>query len=386
MFNPKENLLDQQLAESGLEMHIFGFLDGGAGKRNKQRKKAEKEQKKHNKKVAKLTNEHNKKLDAADKENYYNQRAYSHETNMQNWQRRSEIQDFEYLNKLKQFEKSNAIGNAQLGLNASAEAQALDEEQASIQEAFLQQQYQHSNSMSELKQAYFENRIATKEQGLQLQGIKNKRSFGQQAIQSNIDSMMEQNALSKETAMLESLSAAGTAQLGQVGKSTAKNAQANMAQLQRGLMALDSELSGKYKKAAIQLAELNVESTLSALGVGLNLERIDNALQQAEDTATGNLEVMRDNMKSRIAQSERNINQIMLDRKFADVNTKAGMMLMPERLSYDPAPTLPPERVFVDRMKAIPGFVPPAVTESRFAGVLNTLGQVASIATPFIKP
>ena len=384
MFNPKENLLDQQLAESGLEMHIFGFLDGGAGKRNSQRKKAEKKQRKHNKRVARLTNKHNKKLDAADKENYYNQRAYSHETNMQNWQRRSEIQDFEYLNKLKQFEKSNAIGNAQLGLNASAEAQALDEEQASIQEAFLQQQYEHSNNMSELKQAYFENRIATQEQGLQLQGIKNKRSFGQQAIQSNIDSMMKQNALSKETAMLESLSAAGTAQLGQAGKSTAKNAQANMAQLQRGLMALDSELSGKYKKAAIQLAELNAESTLSELGVGLNLERIDNTLQQAEDTATGNLAVMRDNMKSRIAQSERNIKQIMLDRKFADVNTKAGMMLMPARLSYDPVPTLPPERVFVDRMKAIPGFVPPAVTESRFAGVLNTLGQVASIAAPFV--
>jgi hypothetical protein len=31
MFNPKENLLDQQLAVSGLEMNIFGILDGGAG-------------------------------------------------------------------------------------------------------------------------------------------------------------------------------------------------------------------------------------------------------------------------------------------------------------------------------------------------------------------
>ena len=45
MFNPKENLLDQQLAVSGLEMNIFGILDGGAGKRNKQRKKAYEEQK-----------------------------------------------------------------------------------------------------------------------------------------------------------------------------------------------------------------------------------------------------------------------------------------------------------------------------------------------------
>ncbi|ADD95207.1 hypothetical protein [uncultured phage MedDCM-OCT-S04-C650] len=39
MFNPKENLLDQQLAVSGLEMNIFGIFDGGAGKRNKERKR-----------------------------------------------------------------------------------------------------------------------------------------------------------------------------------------------------------------------------------------------------------------------------------------------------------------------------------------------------------
>ena len=384
MFNPKENLLDQQLAESGLEMHIFGFLDGGAGKRNKQRKKAEKGQKEHNKKITNLTNKHNKKLDAAEKANYYAMRDYSHQTNMRNWQRGKEIQDFQYANRLREFEKSQAIGNAQLGLNASAMTQAMDEEQAQVQEAFIQQQFEHSNNMSALKQAYFEGNLSKQEQGLQLEGIKSRQSLGRQAIQNNIDQLRQQDALSKETAMLESLTAAGTAQLGQPGKSKAKAAQANMAQLHRSLMSLDSELSGKYKKAAIELAELSTESSLAEMGVGLNLQRIDNAIQQAEDTATGNLEVMRANMQSRIAQSERNLKQIGLDRAFADLNTRAGMMLEPARLPYDPEPVMPPERVFVDRMKAIPGFVPPAVTESRFAGVLNTLGQVASIATPFV--
>ena len=195
---------------------------------------------------------------------------------------------------------------------------------------------------------------------------------------------MTTNAIAKETAMVESLTAQGQAQLGQAGKSTAKRAQSNMAALSRSLMALDAEVSGKYKKAAIQMAELNAESSLAKMGVGLNLERLENALQQAEDTAQGNLQVMRDNMKSRIAQSERNIRQISLDRQTADVNTRAGMMLFPERLSYEPIPQLPPERVFVDRMEAIPGFVPPAVTESRFAGFLNTMSQVASIAMPFV--
>ena len=90
MFNPKENLLDQQLAVSGLEMS-WGFAAIGAGmsvlggimgsrsasKSNKAAREAEKRQREHNEKVARLTNEHNDKLDAADKANYYAMREYS---------------------------------------------------------------------------------------------------------------------------------------------------------------------------------------------------------------------------------------------------------------------------------------------------------------------
>jgi hypothetical protein len=386
MFNPKENLLDQQLAVSGLEMNIFGILDGGAGKRNKQRREAYEEQKKFNQKVADLTNEHNDKLDQADKDNYYAMRDFSHETNMQKWQRGAEIQDFNYLQSLKQYQKSMTIGNAQLGLNAEAEAQAVDEEQAAIQEAFIQHQFEHDNNLGALKQAYFEGSIDKQGQQLNLQGIKNRASFGAQNIQANIKELSQKNAMDKETAMVESLLAQGEAQLGQAGKSTAKGAQANMAALQRSLMALDGELSGRNRQAAIQLAELQADTSLELAGVGLNIERIENTIANAEETARTNQEVMRQNMKSTIAQTERNLRQIALDRQFADINTREGMMLFPERLSYDPAPELTPERVFVDRMEAIPGFVPPPVTESRFGGFLNTLGSIASIATPFIKP
>ena len=126
-----------------------------------------------------------------------------------------------------------------------------------------------------------------------------------------------------------------------------------MAALQRSLMALDGELSGRNRQAAIQLAELQADTSLELAGVGLNIERIENTIANAEETAAANQEVMRQNMKSTIAQTERNLRQIALDRQFADINTREGMMLFPERLSYDPAPELPPERIFVDRMEAI---------------------------------
>jgi hypothetical protein len=391
MFNPKENLLDQQLAVSGLEMS-WGFaaigaaasIAGGifgsrsASKSNKRAREAERKQREHNEKVAKLTNEHNDKLDAADKANYYAMREYSHETNLRNWQRGAEIQDFQYLNTLKQYQKDQAIGNAQLGLNAVAEADGIQAEQDAIKEAFIQHNFQHQDNMSALKQAYFDGNIGRQEQGLQLEGIQNRKKFAGQNLQADMMQLASQNALSKETAMVESLMAQGATQTGQAGKSTAKAQQANRANLHRSLMALESELSGRNKKAAIAMAEINADASLAELGVGLNLSKIENAIENAEATAQGNQEVMRANMQSAIRQAEQNIKQITLERKYADVNTRANMMLFPERMSYDPAPEMPPEREFVDRMEAIPGFVPPAQQQSTWAPLISGIASGAN--------
>lgn len=383
MFNPKENILDQQLAESGLEMQFFlDLITGGAASRNKTARDNEKAAKKHQEKIADLTNEHNDKLDKADRENYYNMRNFTHESNLRNWERGAEIQDFQYLSQLKQYQKSKAIGNAQLGLNAEAAAQGAAAELSTIEEAFIQQQFQHDASMSDLKEAYTQGMFDRRDQNIKLLGIRSQKEFGMASLMNELDQQVTQNALQKESAMIDNLVNEGTAQLGQAGKSTAKGLQANMASLQRSLMALDTEMSGRRVSAHLQMAELQTDASLAEMSVGINLERIDNSIANAEAEAEGNLEVMRANMKSKINQTVRNVKQIDLERKFADVNTKAGMMIFPERLDYDPKPRKPPERIFVDRMEVIPGFVPQAQQESLWAAGFNTVSSaVSTVAT-----
>jgi hypothetical protein len=399
MFNPKSNnLLDEQMLVSGLEMNIvitpalaaagisagtsiLGGIFGAsqASSQNAAASKAHKEQKKFAKETAKLQNKHNDKLDAADKANYFAMREFNHETAMGQWQRNAELQDFQYLNQLKQWQKSTSIGNAQLGLNAQAAVQGIQAEQAAIQEAFIEQQFEHENNLSALKNAYTEQNFNRQETFVQLAGIRSKRDFGNVSFQNTINQLMEQGALQKETAMVESLLAEGTIQAtGQAGKSTAKGRQANAAALQRSLMSLNSEINGTYKKAAVQLAELNVDASLQEAGVGLNLQRIDNAIQNAEAEATGNLKVMRANMKSTLNQTLRDVEQISLDRQYADINTQANMMLKPERLSYDPPPRLPPERIFVERMEALPGYIPPPQQQSVWAPLFSGISSAAS--------
>ena len=304
-------------------------------------------------------------------------RDYSYKTSISNWEQGKKIQDFDYANRMMQYQKSQAIGNAQLGLNAEAAALGVEAEKNALEEAFIQMNFQRRENMSDLKQAFVEGALARRESGIQLMGIKSRQRLGQESVQNSIDQLMSQNALQKETAMVESLAAEGTAQLGQAGKSKAKRQQANNASLHRGLMALESELTGRYKQAAIQLAELNVESSLAEMGVGINLERIDNAIKSAEEEALFNEEVIKANMTSRIRTAEQNVKQISIERKIADLNTKANMMLPPMRMPYEPKPEMPPERIFVDRMEAIPGFIPPPQQQNVWAPLISGIGSAA---------
>ena len=255
--------------------------------------------------------------------------------------------------------------------------------------------------------------------------------------------------------MVEGLLAEGRASLGQAGKSTAKAKQSSRAALQRSLMALSSEMSGKRKQAGIQLAELNAELSLAKTGVGLNLQRIDAAVSGAEARTRLNIEGINTSTKgaeeaarigmSRIktgleattldvdlqlkqqlsaerfameglniktasindainianrdyiqqrdmidrnyesakAQSELNVEYIGLQKEFADLNTRAGMMLKPEKLDYNPKPEEPPEHIFIKSQKAIPGFVPSPAMQNIYAplvqGVGSAAGQLAGV-------
>tara|TARA_Y100000361_G_C11142792_1_gene336138 strand:+ start:441 stop:1667 length:1227 start_codon:yes stop_codon:yes gene_type:complete len=401
MFNPKiNNLLDDQLAVSGLEMgvvitpalalagvsaasSIVGGIFGAKqkSKENSANKKAYKKQKKFNKKIAKKTNKQNEKLDAAKKANYYAMQNYSYDSSIQNWQTGIKIQDFKYLQALKQYQKSISIGSQQLGLNAEAMAQGVQAEQDALDEAFIQYNFEQQNNLSALKQTYVEGSIQKQEEGVKLVGIKNNKTFGQLTIQNTVDQLLSQNALKQETEMVNNLVSEGQIQLRQSGKSSARAQQSNKAALHRSLMALESELSGKKKQAAIQLAQLNVDTTLSEIGVGINFAKIDNAIKDAEETAETNLKVLDANLESQTKTTLNNIKQIGLEKQFADINTTANIMLLPEQLPYDPVPIVPPEQIFVDSMEAEPGFVPPPVMQNVWAPVISGISQGASVMT-----
>ena len=146
MFNPKSNnLLDDQLAFSGLEMNWIGAAIGAgtaiiggimgsqqASKQNAAARRAQEEQERLAKKQAKATNKYNKEKFEIDKLNYYNNRAFQYQTAITNWKYNQSIQNFEYLNVLRRYAKSVQNTEDQLVFNSIAAADAYSAEQAAL--------------------------------------------------------------------------------------------------------------------------------------------------------------------------------------------------------------------------------------------------------------
>ena len=165
MFNPKSNnLLDEQLAVSGLEMNIAGILAGvsavasiaggimgsnQAKKNNKQNKESYEAQQKAAKRQARKTNKYNQKVFKADKENYYNNRAYEWETSLRNWQYNQDMQDYQYMQAAKQYLGSVENADTQLTYNSMAAMEALESEQASLNEIMAEDAFKQEGLLIE---------------------------------------------------------------------------------------------------------------------------------------------------------------------------------------------------------------------------------------------
>lgn len=132
MFNPKQNILEQQLAESGVE--LFGLLDtigdiftGGASTQNKHAKKVSKETDKYNKAVYKYEGEELQRRYEYEVEgqniaenNLLRDLQFQADSRQQDWNFGMAIRDFEFSQDMAAYERSVEQATQQKGFNQIA--------------------------------------------------------------------------------------------------------------------------------------------------------------------------------------------------------------------------------------------------------------------------
>jgi hypothetical protein len=369
----------------GAATGLFSGISGAsqASRQNSEAEDRYREQVKQQEKIAKKTNIHNKEVFQADKENYNAQRDYQFEIATQNWQRQNEIQDFQYLQDLRAYQRDIRIRDDQLNFNDLAAKQAYSNESAALAGLFSQQMFDREDQVMALQKTLTENVLNRRATQLEMQSVVNKGLFGSMSIQDDLQEFTKQVDFKKQNALVENMQAQGKNELRQAGGSTRKGGQATMAEFYRGMSELSSVLSGRQRQAALKLAELGVETSILEKKLGIQMESVDNAALSAVADAEFNMRVLDADIASAVAQSERNMQSISLQKYGADLNASAQVMIRPERLSYAPAPTKAPKRIFIRPMKVLPGAVAQPVQQNVWGpligGISSGLGSLASI-------
>ena len=333
------------------------------------------EQKRIQQEIANKTNEYNKRVFQADQINYTNQYNYQWESALQAWNRTNEIDDFQYLQSLRQYQRDLTIEAQQLDFNDLAAEQAYAAEDAALTGIFTQQMFEREDQVAALKKTLFEgelNRYATQ---AEFNAATAKGKLGQLSIQQALQQYTEETAFKKEAALVDKMRAEGRTELRQASR--AKGRQSTVAEFYRGMSQLEASLSGRQRQAAMQLMEAGIDTSLAQTQLGVQRTQIETGMLNAVQDTEFNMRVLDADIASAVNQSLRNKKDIALRQYGADINAVAQTMIRPEKLAYSPAPIKPPVRVFVEPMEAIPGAVAAPVMQSTFAPIVAGIGSAA---------
>jgi hypothetical protein len=181
---------------------IFGASQ--ASKANAEAEAAARKARRRAKKIAKATNEYNLRVFETDKQNYANTRAYEWETAVKNWQYNQSIQDFKYLQAVKEYGKSVENTRDQLTYNNIAAMQAYESEQAALNE------------------------------------------------------LLTEDRFNRQDMLVAQLQSEGKSSLGQAGRSRTKALQASIADMGRNAAIMDASLSSSFEQSQRNMFDISL--------------------------------------------------------------------------------------------------------------------------------
>lgn len=124
---------------------IFG--SNSAKKENKRREEAARREQEARNRAAAATNRFNQQQHADNQENYHNNRAFQYDTAVKNWAYNQSIQDYQYLQTVRQYGKSVENTENQLVFNSIAAMDAYETEQFSLNELFTEERFNRQGAL-----------------------------------------------------------------------------------------------------------------------------------------------------------------------------------------------------------------------------------------------
>ena len=346
-FNPKGSFIDDQLAVSGVENNIFGFVadifTGGAYSRNKQQEKIAREQNAANDRAYQFEGEEIKRAYEYEKEglkiakkNNEENLAFQEKERQQSWNYGMAIRDYEHSRELLEYDQSLTQFTQQTGFNEIAEGFATAQQNRYLME-------QQISLALDRKENYLD--YVTTVHGLDLQKRKTR-----------LESASQRRELS-----LSEMKAKGAQQArGQVGRSNIK-----------ALQAITAEYDAK---------ERDLIDALMFDTAKIDLDTVQR--QQQLNMENFAFEMTKNNL---LAADQFTRKQIQMQRLQADIDAEANLMLKPGLAPPLPAPLALPRPEYQDLYEPRQGPKGARVIAPRESLASAFVSTTFSYAAPFIN-
>ena len=137
-----------------------------------------------------------------------------------------------------------------------------------------------------------------------------------------------------------------------------------------------------FQEEGLLLDRLRAEGKAALLQAGGSRTK---AVQSTIADIQRNSAILNASLMSAGMQSQRNLNDIAMGRYADDLKARNAMMIEPERLPDIPEPLLPPERIFVEPMKATAAYIPAPIQQSTIAPIVQGISSAAGAFTSIDK-
>lgn len=342
MFNPKESILDKQLATSGIENHIFGAIadvfTGGAHSRNKSARSS------------------------ARRQNQYNQEVYEYQLEQQDRRYQYDVEGLDIIKRNNeanlQFQEHQSVQryNYNMGIRAYEFAQANRVYDQSVSRAIGQQNFNQlatQAAFTDQARLYHEQLI-----DLSLDETETLLNYGAAAAGVGLKKRQAKTAAatSAQQETVAALKAAGTSQArGVSGRSAAKNIQGVLAESGARQTAIVDKLMFDTEATDQELFRMNQQLVMDQVG-----------FEFSRDSARLSNMAAFNKIKAQSLQSA--------------INAEASIALKPEIAPPMPKPIALPRPEYQDVFK--PGTPPKpmkavAQQENLFAAGIKTVGSMA---------
>lgn len=324
-----------------------------------------------------------------EKQTSSNIRTYKTELAQKSWEHQNQIREFDYVNKVKQFNRSEEQFEDQRAINTVSSIIAQEEATRSFNEAQIANAFQKEDLGRDLSKALNTSAFAKAEIQLQRNNAMSTASTKRRQNEFEYQTKSIDSAFKSQENTVAALMASGAARSRGTGRSAGKAVQSVLALAGRQQAQIIQNMSSAEQQYKIQATSIDQAMVNTINNADLQIAKQNNDIDFKRNEHNQRLRELKASMDSANASFGSNMMKIDRDRQAADMQAHYKRMLEPSLGPEIPKPIELPKSVFLEPLKPVKPPEPKKYapqTQSAWttfanaaAGVGNAVGSIGEV-------